>query len=82
MFFQTLQRRRCDVFVDSPKARRLPCRHGEIRHFLEISLDSPTGIVRDAAAHISALARSQRLHGLGHRNTRKSLSAMADSADV
>jgi hypothetical protein len=26
-----LQRRRCDLFIDSPKARRLSRRHGEIR---------------------------------------------------
>jgi hypothetical protein len=57
-FFQTLQGLRCDVFVDSPKARRLPCRHCEIRHFLEISLDSPTGVVRHDAAHISGLGRN------------------------
>jgi hypothetical protein len=40
-----LQRRRGDVFVDHPKARRLQSRHGEIRHLSEISLDSLTGIV-------------------------------------
>jgi len=62
-FFQTLQRRPCDVFVDSPTARRLLCRHGEIRHFLEISFDSPTGVVRNATSRISGLARSQRSHG-------------------
>ena len=57
-FCQTLQRLRCDVFMNSPKASRLPCRHGEIRHFLEISLNSPTGVVRQAAAHILGLGRN------------------------
>jgi len=64
-FLQMLQRRRCDLFIDSSKARRLSRRHGEIRHLLEISPDSPTSIVRDGAAHISATACSQRFTGLG-----------------
>src|SRR4029077_17071843 len=69
-FFQMLQRHRCDLFVDHPEARRLWRRHGEIRHLLEISLDSPTGIVRDAAAHSSTEAYRQRFTGLRHRRTR------------
>src|SRR5260221_3509785 len=64
-FFQMLQRRRCDLFIDSPKARRLSCRHGEIRHLLEISPDSPTGIVRDTPAHTSTEACRQRFTGMG-----------------
>jgi hypothetical protein len=60
-----LQRRRCHLFIDNPEARRLSRRHGEIRHLLEISPDSPTSIVRDAAAHISAKACNQRFTGLG-----------------
>ena len=63
-FFQMLQRRRCDLFIDSPKARRLSRRHREIRHLLEISPDSRTSIVRDVAAHSSATAGSQRFTGL------------------
>ena len=55
-----LQRRRCDLFVDSPEARRLWRCHGEVRHLLEISPDSPTGIVRDAAAHTSTEACRHR----------------------
>ena len=63
-FFQTLQRRRCDLFIDTPKARRLSRRLGEIRHLLEISLDSPTRTVRDAVAHTSTEACGQRFTGL------------------
>ena len=64
-FLQMLQRRCCDLFIDDPKARRISRRHSEIRHLLEISPDSPTSIVRDAAAHISAKACGQRFSSLG-----------------
>jgi hypothetical protein len=67
MCFQMLQRRRCYLVIDSPKARRLPGRYGQIGHLPEISLDSPTGIVRNASAHISAKACSQRFTGAGIR---------------
>ena len=60
-----LQRRRCDVFVDSPKARRLPCRHCEIRHVLEISLDSPTGVIRDVRLTSRAWRVASGFTGLG-----------------
>ena len=39
MCFQMLQRCRCYLVIDSPKARRLPGRYGQIGHLLEISLD-------------------------------------------
>jgi hypothetical protein len=53
-----LQRRRCDLFIDRPKARRLSRRHDEIRHLPEISPDSPTSIVRDNSTSLSAMAES------------------------
>jgi hypothetical protein len=37
-FFHMLQCGRCYPFVDSPKARRLSSRRGEIRHLVEINL--------------------------------------------
>jgi hypothetical protein len=79
-FFQMLQRRRCDLFIDSPKARRLACRQGEIRHLLEISPDSPTGIVRDTPAHTSTEAVASDSRAWASQNS-KSLSAMAEPAD-
>jgi hypothetical protein len=79
-FFQMLQRCRCDLFIDSPKARRLSRRHDEIRHVLEISPNSPTRIVRDAAAHISTKACSQRSRNWRSQNS-KSLSAITEYAD-